>query len=90
MRTQRWIGGLTALLAALWAPAALASEATLVMPTFTPEQRTMLIFGMGVCVLGVIFGAQLGHLCRVLGQLCRTLGRDTLALFLGNKNTVLA
>ena len=56
MRTQRWIGGLTALLAALWAPAALASEATLVMPTFTPEQRTMLIFGMGVCGLGVIFG----------------------------------
>lgn len=51
------LGGLFGLLATLLAPAmALASEADLKIPALAPEQNTLLIYGIGVCVLGMLFG----------------------------------
>jgi K(+)-stimulated pyrophosphate-energized sodium pump len=65
MRSSRLVGGLTALVALLWGTAASASEAALVLPGFAPEQRTLLMAGLVVCVLGAIFGLA------ILGQLKR-------------------
>ena len=35
---------------------AFASEADLVIPEFEPFQRTLLMIGIGVCILGFLFG----------------------------------
>jgi K(+)-stimulated pyrophosphate-energized sodium pump len=48
---------LTTLAAALFAPAlARASELDLALPTLDPSQRQLLMVGLGVCVLGMLFG----------------------------------
>ncbi len=65
MRSSRLVGGLTALVALLWGTAASASEAALILPDFAPEQRTLLMAGLVVCVLGAVFGLA------ILGQLKR-------------------
>ncbi len=49
-------GALAALLALVLPAAALASELDLQLPTLLPEQRNLLFMGLGVCVLGMLFG----------------------------------
>ena len=51
------VGGLFALLASMLLPAlAFASELDLNLPQLNPGQQQMLVYGMGVCVLGMVFG----------------------------------
>ncbi len=39
-----------------WSALAVASEADLVLPEFTRDQHTLLLYGIIVCVLGMLFG----------------------------------
>ena len=45
-----------ALLAAFGPGAAFASELDLQLPTLDPAQRQLLFIGLGVCILGMVFG----------------------------------
>ncbi len=50
-------GGLLGLVLTLLTPAmAAASEADLKIPNLSQDQNTMLIYGIGVCILGMLFG----------------------------------
>jgi K(+)-stimulated pyrophosphate-energized sodium pump len=49
-------GLLAAILAVLVPAAALASELDLELPTLDPAQRNLLFMGLGVCVVGMLFG----------------------------------
>ncbi|NLV16242.1 MAG: sodium-translocating pyrophosphatase [Syntrophomonadaceae bacterium] len=51
------LGGFTSLAILLLTPAlAMASEADLILPVLDPSQMNLLMLGMGVCVLGMLFG----------------------------------
>lgn len=51
------LSGIVGLSVLLLTPAmAFASEADLVIPNLTAQQNTLLIYGIGVCVLGMLFG----------------------------------
>src|SRR5512138_702577 len=60
--TTRWVGASAALLASLFAPAALASEAELVLPDlgsvrfFGMSGSSLLLVGIAVSAAGLIFG----------------------------------
>ncbi|MGE5370752.1 MAG: sodium-translocating pyrophosphatase [Solirubrobacterales bacterium] len=54
---QTLTAALTSLLAVLLTPAiAMASEADLIIPAIEGGQRSLLIYGIGICVLGMLFG----------------------------------
>ena len=51
------LSGIAGLSVLLLTPAvALAGEADLVLPVLTQDQNTLLYYGIGVCVLGMLFG----------------------------------
>jgi K(+)-stimulated pyrophosphate-energized sodium pump len=56
-RRTTWLAGLMlTLIAALLPAAAMASELDLQLPTLDAPQRQLLFIGLGVCVLGMLFG----------------------------------
>jgi len=55
-RTAGWAALLAGLMGLLLPVAAFASELDLKLPTLDPGQRQLLFIGIGVCILGMVFG----------------------------------
>jgi len=55
-KTAPWKFLAAMLTATLWPAAARASELDLQLPQLDPHQRSLLFIGLGVCVLGMLFG----------------------------------
>jgi K(+)-stimulated pyrophosphate-energized sodium pump len=56
LRRLAWPGVMAAILALALPASALASELDLQLPTLDPAQRQLLMMGLGVCVVGMLFG----------------------------------